>query len=248
MQNMPAHLFRTRRLLAVVLILGLVSSLLGCAGLGRRSGETAQTGAEESAKGLAYYHFLQAQQFLLADDGPGAIREYEEALKEDPNSARMELELASLYQRQGDIKKALGHVEKSIKLDPKQQEAYFLLAGLHVGLNQLEEAIQEYEHILALDPDNREARLFLATLYAQQRRFPKAIHTIQEILRLEPNSVVGHYYLGRFYIETDQLGEEKKELSRTLTLDPRFVPAMFDLAVALEKEKQYRRGPGRTRD
>jgi tetratricopeptide (TPR) repeat protein len=60
-------------------------------------------------------------------------------------------------------------------------------------------------------------------------------------LRLEPNSVVGHYYLGRFYIETDQLAEAKKELNRTRPQDPRFVPAMFDMAVACEREKQYNR-------
>ena len=54
-------------------------------------------------------------------------------------------------------------------------------------------------------------------------------------------SVVGYYYLGRFYLENDQLAEAKKELHRALTLDPKFVPAMFDLGVALEREKQYSR-------
>jgi len=53
--------------------------------------------------------------------------------------------------------------------------------------------------------------------------------------------VVGYYYLGRFYLENDQLAEAKKELHRALTLDPKFVPAMFDLGVAFEREKQYSR-------
>ena len=96
MHNILSRLFHPGGLLAAVLILGLALSLAGCAGLGLRSGESVQTKAEEDARGQAYYHFLQAQQFLLADDGPGAIREYEEALKDDPNSARLELELASL--------------------------------------------------------------------------------------------------------------------------------------------------------
>src|SRR5208337_3544986 len=229
--------FRARAGLAI-LSLGLALSLSGCALLALGPGAASP---EETSKGLAYYHYLQAQQMLLAEDEPGAIREYEESLKQDPGSARLELELASLYQRQGDVKKALAHVEKALKLDPQQQEAYFLLAGLHVGLNQLDEAIREYEHILVMDPENREARLFLATLYAQQGRFPQAIHTIQEILRLEPKSVVGHYYLGRFFLATAHLGEAKQELNKTLSLDPQFVPAIFDLASALEREKQFTR-------
>ena len=229
--------FRARAGLAI-LSLGLAFSLSGCAILALGPGAASP---EETSKGLAYYHYFQAQQMLLAEDEPGAIREYEEALKQDPGSARLELELASLYQRQGDVKKALAHVEKALKLDPQQQEAYFLLAGLHVGLNQLDEAIRGYEHILVLDPENREARLFLATLYAQQGRFPQAIRTIQEILRLEPESVVGHYYLGRFFLATDHLGEGKQELNKTLSLDPQFVPAIFDLASILEREKQFNR-------
>jgi tetratricopeptide (TPR) repeat protein len=231
--------FRARAGLAI-LSLGLALSLSGCASLALGPG-AASPEDQITPKGLAYYHYLQAQQMLLTDDEPGAIQDYEEALKQDPGSARLELELASLYQRQGDVKKALAHVEKALKLDPQQQEAYFLLAGLHVGLNQLDEAIREYEHILVLDPENREARLFLATLYAQQGRFPQAIHTIQEILRLEPESVVGHYYLGRFFLATDHLGEAKQELNKTLSLDPQFVPAIFDLAAILEREKQFNR-------
>ncbi|MGD0827540.1 MAG: tetratricopeptide repeat protein [Desulfobaccales bacterium] len=231
--------FRARVGLAI-LSFGLALSLSGCASLALGPG-AASPEDQETSKGLAYYHYFQAQQMLLAEDEPGAIREYEEALKQNPESAHLELELASLYQRQGDIKKALAHVEKALKLDPQQQEGYFLLAGLHVGLNQLDEAIREYEHILVLDPDNREARLFLATLYAQQSRFPQAIRTIQEILRLEPDSVVGHYYLGRFFLATDHLVEAKQELNKTLSLDPQFVPAIFDLASILEREKQFNR-------
>lgn len=240
-----AYLCRTgpRVVLLGSLLLLLLLGMLGCASLSRliHPGESAEAGEEETSKGLAYYHYLKAQQLLGEDDLAGAVQEYEETLKEDPESPRVELELAAIYQRLGEVKKALAHVEKSLKLDPKQQDAYFLLASLHVGLNQLGEAIQEYERILVLDPDNREARLFLATLYAQQRRYPQAIRTIQEILRLEPQSVVGYFYLGRFYLETDRLSEAKREFLRVLSMDPSFAPAMFDLATVLEREKNYNR-------
>ncbi len=218
------------------------AAVMGCASLKRVvPGETGVSKTTETPKSLAYYHFLKAQQDLGADDVAAAIDEYEMALKNDPESATMEIELATLYQRQGNVKQALAHAEKSLKLDPKQQEAYFLLAGLHVGLNQLDDAIREYERILQLDPESREARLFLATLYAQQRRYPKAIHTIQGLLRLDPQLVVGHYYLGRIYLETDRLSEAKKEFFLVLTMDPNFIPAMFDLGVTLEREHRYSR-------
>jgi tetratricopeptide (TPR) repeat protein len=195
--------------------------------------------SSETPKSLAYYHFLRAQQLLVADDITEAIREYKLALANDPDSPFLEMELAALYQRQGDIKQALACAQKSIQLDPEQQDAYFLLAGLHVGLNQLNEATREYERILLLDPENREARLFLATLYAQQRRYPQAIRIIQELLRLDPQLAVCYYYLGRIYLETDRLADAKKEFMRVLTLDPKFVPVLFDLGATLEREGRY---------
>jgi tetratricopeptide (TPR) repeat protein len=225
-------------------ILGVALCLagMGCAVLSRVAPtETGAAVTPESPKSLAYYHFLKAQQLLVADNQAGAIQEYEAAVENDPDSPFMEMELAALYQRQGNVKQALAHAEKSLRLNPKQQEAYFLLASLHMGLNQLEEATREYERVLTLDPENREARLFLATLYAQQRRFPKAIRTVQELLRLDPQLVVAYYYLGRIYLETDRLADAKKEFLRVLTMDPKFIPAMFDLGVTLEREHQYSR-------
>jgi tetratricopeptide (TPR) repeat protein len=232
----------SRIVLGVILGISLCLAVMGCASLGRVvPGETGVSTTPATPKSLSYYHFLKAQQLLVADNTVGAIQEYEMAIKNDPDSPFLEMELAALYQRQGDVKQALAHVEKSLRLDPKQQEAYFLLASLHVGLNQLNEATREYERILTLDPENREARLFLATLYAQQRRYPKAIRAVQELLRLDPTLVVGYYYLGRIYLETGRLADAEKEFSRVLSMDPKFVPAMFDLGVTFERERQYSR-------
>ncbi len=235
------HKFWLRLRLWGILGLGVCLLITGCASLGKVTALATGSSTTETSKSQSYYHFLKAQQLLVADDVPGAIGEYKLALENDPDSPFLELELAALYQRQGDVKEALAHAQKSIQLDPKQQEAYFLLAGLHVGLNQLDDATREYERILRLDPDNREARLFLATLYAQQHRYPQAIHAVQELLRLDPQLVVGYYYLGRIYLETDRLADAKKEFMRVLSMDPQFVPAMFDLGATLEKERQYSR-------
>jgi tetratricopeptide (TPR) repeat protein len=241
------RIFPLKKSLPHILALGALGlyvcvGVMGCASLARKApSETEVSQPSDTPLSLAYYHFLKAQKLLVADDIPGAIQEYEAALKNDPNSPLMEIELATLYQRQGNVKEALAHAEKALRLDPKQQEAYFLLAGLHVGMNQLAEATREYERVLRLDPENREARLFLATLYAQQRQYPKAIRTIHELLRLDPQLMVGYYYLGRIYLEIDRLGDAKREFLRVLTLEPGFVPALFDLGTTLEREHHYSR-------
>jgi tetratricopeptide (TPR) repeat protein len=243
--DVPQKWVQRRRVTALFLcLIGLILAGGGCQTLLpafplAKKGEKAAK--EETNKSESYYHYLKAQKHLLDDNILGAIQEYEEAAKFDPYAADLQIELAILYQRHGELNKALDHVEKALKIDPKNAEAHFLLAGLHVGLNQLQEAIEGYEQVLRLNPDNREARLFLATLYAQQRKFPQAISAIQGILRQEPGLAVGYYYLGRFYLEMNQLERAKKELNQALSKDPKFVPAMFDLGLVMEQEKQYAR-------
>ena len=46
----------------------------------------------EPSHSLAYYHYLKAQQFLLADDLLGAIGQYKEAATYDPQAAILQID------------------------------------------------------------------------------------------------------------------------------------------------------------
>ncbi len=85
-------------------------SLIGCAAMGGHPGETTLAVSRVMPRARPIIIILQAQQFLLAEDGPAPSGNMRKLCKADPTAARLELELASLYQRQGDVKKALAHV------------------------------------------------------------------------------------------------------------------------------------------
>ena len=86
-----------------VLLVALCWGAGGCQYLPLRPGGGAEEAVHLSTS-EAYYHYMMAQEYLMADNPVAAIQEYEAALKYDPNSAQMETELAALYQRMGDIK------------------------------------------------------------------------------------------------------------------------------------------------
>ncbi len=116
----------SRIILGGILGVSLCLAALGCASLGRMAPNGTEVATKtETPKGLAYYHFLKAQQLLLADDAAGAIQEYEAVLKNDPDSPSVEMELAALYQRQGDVKQALAHAEKSSGWIPSSKRHIF---------------------------------------------------------------------------------------------------------------------------
>ena len=78
-----------RSIIIWCLLLGLCWSLGGCEHLHMRPGTPGEQ-IVGPLKSEAYYHYMQAQRYLMADDAESAVKEYEEALKYDPNSAQME--------------------------------------------------------------------------------------------------------------------------------------------------------------
>ncbi len=53
---------------------------------------------------------------------PKAIETYEKLVAVSPNNARIQFELARLYEQTGDLAKAQGHFAKAVALDPKYVE------------------------------------------------------------------------------------------------------------------------------
>ena len=83
------------------------------------------------------WHFQQlpvAEKYLIAatdarvtKDNKKAIEAYENLLKVSPNNARIQFDLASLYERAGDLVKAQEHFTKAVALDPKYVEGLIAL-------------------------------------------------------------------------------------------------------------------------
>jgi len=93
-------------------------------------------------------------------DLPGAIADYEAALKLCPDDASTLMNLGTAYQASGDtvnLQKAVGAYKKSVQLDPKNADAYYYLGTLYEQLNQPNLAIPEYRKYLQLAPGGQNA-------------------------------------------------------------------------------------------
>ncbi|HSO72525.1 MAG TPA: hypothetical protein VLR91_07750, partial [Thermodesulfobacteriota bacterium] len=66
---------RSRIVLGGIVGVSLCLAVMGCASLGRIGlGETGDSATSTTSKGQSYYHFLKAQQLLVADNAAGAIQ------------------------------------------------------------------------------------------------------------------------------------------------------------------------------
>ena len=128
----------------------------------------------------------QAQQSFDNRDYTGAINQYEEFLKKNPNheqAAFAHFQLGNIYLlilKDKQYDKAVTQYVQVIESSPRSPyllQARQRLAKSYAGLNKRREAITEYENLLKVfpeTPDRRRVRLDIADLYFDQNDLSQA--------------------------------------------------------------------------
>lgn len=169
------------------------------------------------AKANAYYHFTLAHMYeeMAGDFAHSeylrkAIEEYKEALKYDPASTELTIDLADAYRRSGRIREAVLEAQQLLKNNPDNLAAHRLLGRIYfqtLGEQQpgappkqtLSLAIQEYESITRLASQDTDALLVLARLYRMNNDLANAEATLKKLLAVEPQSETGLAALALLY-------------------------------------------------
>mmetsp|Transcript_119473 Transcript_119473/g.234784 ORF Transcript_119473/g.234784 Transcript_119473/m.234784 type:complete len:554 (+) Transcript_119473:50-1711(+) len=87
-------------------------------------------------------------------DFPGAIREYEEAVKRDPNNAPYHNNLAAAYLKMGVFNDAKKEVERSLELDKTYVKAWAKKGDIEFFMKEYHKSMDSYKAGLQLEPDN----------------------------------------------------------------------------------------------
>src|SRR5712692_7740510 len=132
---------RTSTWLRIEIALGgiaVAAALSGCAnfasGPAVEGGELASPPLRRAfltdARAEAYQHFVVAQLKARAGQFPDAVAELREAIKYDPASAALWIQLSQWLARTNDVPQAQEAAQKAITLEPNNSEAHQALAEL----------------------------------------------------------------------------------------------------------------------
>jgi len=176
-------------------------------------------------------HIEAAQKFLLKNQLPKAIKEYQRAVELDPKDMRCRQRLAETFNRAKMVEEAIGEYQivaksysengfylKAIavfkqiqKLTPSNPDTYLKLADLNTKQGLTGNALSEYRILLGI--------------YEKENKIKEATKVLQKMKDLEPENLNVRFKITANLVKAEQIAEAKQEIE--------------DIKNFLEKKKDY---------
>ncbi|KAL4449682.1 hypothetical protein ABPG74_007505 [Tetrahymena malaccensis] len=147
-----------------------------------------------------------SQQYLEIERVEEAINIYQEALKIQPDSARLNCKLGTLFVQLEELEEGVKYLEKGIGIDHTEmgKEGLVGLASLYKMLDQNEKALEIYLKSIELNYLPSYCHQLIALLYAEQSKFDVAQEHFQKSLEMNPNDFVSQWAYGEAVFQKDQ--------------------------------------------
>jgi len=184
-------------------------------------------------------HFGLANTLVEKGKVEQGIRHYYLAIQFKPEYAEAHNNLGGVFLNSGKTEKAIKHYIAALQIDPNLVEAYNNVGIALMQEGKIEAAIQQFQKALELRPDFTKAENNLKRALATQKELETEISQLHEFLKNNPNNVELHFQLGNLYFRKGDQRRATKYYNRALQLNPKFLPALNNLALVTAANQEY---------
>jgi tetratricopeptide (TPR) repeat protein len=154
---------------------------------------------------------LMGSIFLLADDGRGAIKEFERALELNPKLPTLRAWYGRALMRMGDGEKAKTVFKSELADNPNDFEANLYLGILLRQDKQFEEAFTHLSRAVQLRPRDQQAHYHLAAVYFARGLPNEARPLLESVIQEHPDFIEAHVLLASVYYRLNRNADGKRE-------------------------------------
>jgi serine/threonine-protein kinase len=158
--------------------------------------------------GEAYWaRYKEQSEPIWAERAAGAIHE---ALRLNPDHARVRISLALVHHGTGREETAIEELHHALRLQPNSDDAHRLLGQVLQAGGRHEEALEHYRKAIELRPNYWHNYNVIGSLYFATGRQEEAIQAFTRVTELQPDNARGFHNLGTLYYT---LGDNVKALA-----------------------------------
>lgn len=156
-------------------------------------------------------HFSQGVALSVAGDFPGAILEFREALRLQPNFVQARSLLGLTLYQMGDVDGAIEEYHAVLRLQPDLAQVHVNLATALMAKREWTAARTELQTALTLQQDLVQAHYSLGAVRYTLGDIAGAVEAYRAALRLKPDYADAHYNLGLTLKLTNQEADAAQE-------------------------------------
>lgn len=193
-------------------------------------------------------HFYLARTLQEEKCGAAAEAEYRLALQYGYDKARVNYNLAFLYEYTlGNYEKALesyelyasGNGAQKESVEKKIENLRLWVEGQKFeDAGDLDKAITEYKKALEKEPKSMELLTRLGRVYRKSNKFPEAERTYIRALEIKPDDYYILNNLGSLYFSIDRLEDARDCWEQAIKAQPALPNAHFNMAILYEKKNK----------
>ena len=157
-----------------------------------------------------------AMQKQQAGDLEGAVVEYRQFLKLDPEATAIHSNLGAALVGLGRFEEALPEYKIALRQTPKLAGARLNLALLYYKMGKIDDAVTELEKVHVEEPANHQAVLLLADCYLRMAREDDVIRILEPEEQKYPDDMAVAYMLGTALIRQKRVEEGEVLVDRIL--------------------------------
>ena len=143
-------------------------------------------------------HLLSGSKFAREKNYKEAAREYENAVRIDPQNPDANLLLGLTLANTGDLDNAVRYSLASVQLKPSYS-GYYNLGLIYANQGKYDPAIEAYQQAVALNDKSYQAWHQLGLVYSTSLKFDKAIEAYNKVIEINPNFASAYQGLGSAY-------------------------------------------------
>jgi Flp pilus assembly protein TadD len=187
-----------------------------------------------AARKQATYHYQMGLAALGENNIPGALTEFTEAEKIDPDNPELMNYLGMAYFRKNRLELSEKKYLRAIALKPDFSDARNNLAVTYLEMKRWDDAI--YQLKLVSDDifyqNQTGAGINLGLAYLGRGDFKQALATLRPLAATYPQDPRIRYHIGRVYYATDKVDLAVIEYRRAIEIYPDYVQAYYSLGQA----------------